>query len=83
MGVLLEQWQSYWRDALLIAEGSPIKPCNSDRIIELQQLVQMIQPKDALRALQSTRKMLNETLKTNANVRMAFEVLFLDYPGLG
>lgn len=82
MNVLLEQWQTYWRDVLLLAEGSPIKPCNSDRNIELQQLVQMIQPKDALRALHATRKMLNQTLKTNANVRMAFEVLFLDYPGL-
>jgi DNA polymerase-3 subunit delta' len=82
MELLLEQWQSYWRDALLLAENSPVKPCNTDRKVELQQLVQMIQPKDALRALQATRTMLNATLKTNANVRMAFEVLFLDYPGL-
>jgi DNA polymerase-3 subunit delta' len=82
MELLLEQWQSYWRDILLLAEDSHIKPCNIDRKIELQQVVQMIQPKDALKALQATRKLLGETLKTNANIRMAFEVLFLDYPGL-
>lgn len=82
LSVLLEQWQTYWRDALLLTENSPVKPCNTDRLVELQHLTQILQPKDALRALHSTRKMLNETLKTNANVRMAFEVLFLDYPGL-
>ena len=80
---LLEMWQTYWRDVLLLAEGSPVKPCNSDRYVEMQQLVQHIQPDAALKALQVTRSMLTETLKTNANLRMAFEVLFLDYPGLG
>jgi DNA polymerase-3 subunit delta' len=79
---LLEMWQTYWRDVLLLAEGTPVKPCNSDRHIEIQQLVQQIQVDDALKALQATRTMLNTTLKTNANMKMAFEVLFLDYPGL-
>jgi hypothetical protein len=79
---LLEMWQTYWRDVLLLALHSPVKPCNSDRYKEIEQLVQRIQPDDALRALQATRTMLTETLKTNANLRMAFEVLFLDYPGL-
>jgi len=79
---LLETWQTYWRDVLLMAQGSPVKPCNSDRLVEIQQLVQTLYPGDALKALQATRKMLNETIKTNANVRMAFEVMFLDYPGL-
>ncbi|MEO1166062.1 MAG: DNA polymerase III subunit delta' [Chloroflexota bacterium] len=79
---LLETWQTYWRDVLLMAEGSAVKPCNSDRRVEMQQLVQTIRAEDALRALQATRTLLNTTLKTNANMRMAFEVLFLDYPGL-
>lgn len=80
---LLETWQTYWRDVLLLAEGSPVKPCNSDRHVQIQQIVQRIQPEDALRALKATRSTLNETLKTNASVRLALEVLFLDYPGLG
>jgi DNA polymerase III subunit delta' len=79
---LLETWQTYWRDVLLLAQGSPVKPCNSDHYIEIQQLVQQIQADDALKALQATRTMLTTTLKTNANMKMAFEVLFLDYPGL-
>jgi DNA polymerase-3 subunit delta' len=78
---LLETWQTYWRDVLLMASGSPVKPCNTDRT-EIQQLLYTIQADDALKALKVTREMLTETLKTNANLRMAFEVLFLDYPGL-
>lgn len=80
---LLETWQTYWRDVLLMSQNSPVKPCNSDRLVEIQQVVQRLYPEDALKALQATRKMLNETIKTNANIRMAFEVMFLDYPGLG
>ena len=82
MRYLLETWQTYWRDILLMTQGGAVKPCNTDRMTEMQQLVQTLYPDDALRALQATRKMLNETIKTNANVRMAFEVMFLDYPGL-
>jgi DNA polymerase-3 subunit delta' len=77
---LLETWQSYWRDVLLQVENSPVKPSNIDRNIEIQQLANRISPKDALRALNATRLLLYKTLKTNANIRMAFEVLFLDYP---
>lgn len=79
---LLETWQTYWRDVLLLAENSPVKPCNSDRHVEIQQLVQTIQPDDALRALHATRHLLHTVLPTNANLRMALEVMFLDYPGL-
>ena len=79
---LLETWQTYWSDVLLMTHGSPVKPCNSDRLVEIQQIVQTLYPDDALKALQATRKMLNEIIKTNANIRMAFEVMFLDYPGL-
>lgn len=82
MRYLLETWQTYWRDILLMTQGGAVKPCNTDRMTEMQQLVQTLYPDDALKALQATRKMLNETIKTNANVRMAFEVMFLDYPGL-
>jgi DNA polymerase-3 subunit delta' len=77
---LLETWQSYWRDVLLQVENSPVKPSNIDRLIEIQQLANRISPKDALRAMNATRLLLYKTLKTNANIRMAFEILFLDYP---
>jgi len=80
---LLEMWQTYWRDVLLLTTESPIKPCHSDRLVAMQQLLQRgVDTAAALKALRATRHMLQETLKTNASVRMALEVLFLDYPGL-
>lgn len=79
---LLETWQTYWRDIVLMSLNSPIKPCNSDRLVEMQQLTQRLYPDAALNALQATRYLLNKTLKTNANIRMALEVMFLDYPNL-
>lgn len=79
--LLLELWLSYWRDILLLAENSPIKPCNSDRQVSMEQLLYMVQAEDALNAVKATQTMLAH-LKTNANVRHALEVMFLDYPGL-
>lgn len=79
---ILETWQTYWRDLLLLALRSPIKPCNVDRLVELQQLVQRIRPEEAEQALRATRTMIEEVLPTNASPRLALEVLFLDYPGL-
>ena len=77
---ILEMWQTYWRDVLLLAEQSPVKPCNRDRAVEIQQIVQRIRPEEALTALQATTNALR-ILQTNANVRMVLEVMFLDYPG--
>lgn len=77
---LLEMWQSYWRDALLLKQESPVKPCNTDKRIDLEQLVQRIELNDALKALNATRHLLYSTLNTNANMRMALEAMLLDYP---
>ncbi len=79
---LLEMWQTYWRDVLLLAHNSPIKPCNSDRRVSMEQLLQTTTPEAVFQAAQATRQLLTETMKTNASLRMALEVLFLDYPGL-
>lgn len=77
---ILEIWQTYWRDLLLLVEGSPVKPCNSDRSRELERLSLGMQPADALRALRATRELLLRTLNTNANARLALEAMFLEYP---
>lgn len=77
---LLEIWQTFWRDVLLLAQDSPVKPCNIDRLVEMQQWVQRIQTRDALRALAATRRLLYSTLATNANVLLALETMLLDYP---
>jgi len=77
----LEWWLTFWRDALLLMENSPIQPCNQDRLAELQQLVQHSEPDAPHTALRATQTALRQ-LDTNANVRLLLEALFLDYPGL-
>lgn len=76
---LLELWQTYWRDALLISTYSGIDPTNIDRGLTLQRLTESYAPETMLAALNATRGSLQQ-LTTNANVRLLLEVLFLDYP---
>ncbi len=78
---ILEIWQSYWRDVLLQCYDSPVKPCNSDRHNEIRALASRIEPARAHAALEATRRTLR-SLDTNANLRLALDALFLDYPGL-
>lgn len=78
---LLELWQSYWRDALHLAAGSGVALANHDRTDKLKRLAGMIRQEDALAALNATQTLMR-TLDSNANVRLALEVMFLDYPGL-
>lgn len=78
---LLELWQTYWRDLLLLTENTGLEPANADRADTLRVLASRVTPEQALGALQATSAMLGH-LATNANVRLALEVMFLDYPGL-
>lgn len=78
---LLELWQTYWRDALLLCEGSQASPANIDREETLRQLAGTLTPDEALKALRATRQTLHN-LVYNLNLRLALEVMFLDYPGL-
>ena len=78
---LLELWQTYWRDLLLLAEGSHAPLSNTDRDNALRQLVGQMSPEEVLSALKATREMLS-LLHWNVNTRLALEVMFLDYPGL-
>lgn len=78
---LLELWQTYWRDLLLLCTGSDIPPANSDRLVPLQRLALSLTTDEVLRALNATRALL-DNLQYNLNLRLALEVLFLDYPGL-
>jgi hypothetical protein len=56
--------------------------CNVDYHADLETLAQQFPLAELVAALQATRHCLHDTLYTNANVRLALEVLFLDYPGL-
>lgn len=76
---LLELWQTYWRDALLVSTRSGIEPTNIDRAQALEQLAETYPAETMLAALNATRGTL-QMLTTNANTRLALEVMFLDYP---
>ncbi|MAS36451.1 MAG: hypothetical protein CL610_20780 [Anaerolineaceae bacterium] len=81
LGPLLELWQTYWRDLLLLTRGSHVPPANSDHLISLQQLAIRLTPDEVVEALRATRTLIN-TLQYNVNLRLAVEVMLLDYPGL-
>jgi len=78
--LILEIWQTYLRDLALLAHRGPVIPCNLDRMPILEELVQHISPDAALKALSVTHYFLENTLYTNANVRLALEVMLMDYP---
>jgi DNA polymerase-3 subunit delta' len=81
LGPLLELWQTYWRDLLLLARGSRVSPANSDRLVNLQQFAIRLSADEVQAALNATRTLL-DMLRYNINLRLALEVMFLDYPGL-
>lgn len=76
---LLELWQTYWRDALLLAAHCHVEPTNIDRAYALENLGDRYPSETMLAALIATRGTL-QMLTTNANTRLALEVMFLDYP---
>jgi DNA polymerase III subunit delta' len=78
---LLELWQTYWRDVLLHTEGGPVKLCNIDRAVSIEQMAYSITPEQAREALLATQSLLDQ-LEYNINTRLAVEVMFLAYPGL-
>ena len=78
---LLELWLTFWRDLVLLCEGSSLEPSNVDRADTLDQLSRYVAADEALKALNATQMAL-KTLQTNANTRLTLEIMFLDYPGL-
>lgn len=78
---LLELWQTYWRDVLLLCQRADHIPANSDRAEAIRQLAGVVGADEALTALQATRTLFNN-LPLNLNLRLALEVMLLDYPGL-
>jgi DNA polymerase-3 subunit delta' len=78
---LLELWAGYWRDALHLCAGSEVPLANHDRADHLRRLAQLITQDEVVAALHATQRMI-AMLDTNANARLALEVMFLDYPGL-
>jgi DNA polymerase-3 subunit delta' len=77
--LLLDFWQGYWRDTLLLASGSQSPITNFDRAEHLRALAKRVGRDAAQRALESTRRTLGH-INRNVNARLALEVLMLDYP---
>ncbi len=78
---LLELWQTYWRDVILTTQGAGNALANADRREAIERLSVSLAPEEAIKALKSTRDLLDK-LALNVNLRLALEVMFLDYPGL-
>lgn len=79
--LVLDTWQSWWRDVLLLAVGSSTPPVNVDRMMDLERVAASVTPEEARRALLATRQTI-EALDRNANTRLALDVLMLDMPFL-
>jgi DNA polymerase-3 subunit delta' len=79
---LLELWLSFWRDVFLLAENSGLEPTNIDQAAALDQLKDRMSGEEAATAVSATRKTIGLLTDTNANARLALDVLLLDYPGI-
>ncbi len=76
---LLDWWQGYWRDVLILAGGSQAPITNADREGHIIDLAHRIGLDGAQAALEATRRT-SVGISKNANTRLALEVLMLDYP---
>ena len=78
---VLDIWQGFWRDVLLIASESQAPVTNIDRLDQIEQLARSTGRVGAEQSLAATRRTI-DYLEKNANARLAMEVLLLDYPTL-
>ncbi len=77
---LLALWQSYWRDALLLAHHTAVAAItNRDRSRALEQIARSVKTEEIHGALLAVRRTLRY-LQANVNVRLALDALMLDLP---
>ena len=77
---ILDVWQDYWRDMMLVKTGCPQLIINSDRkdeIIKIAERFSLVGIKNAIARIRAA----GTQLKQNVNPRLALEVLMLDLPG--
>lgn len=79
IGKTLLLWQTWWRDVLLIASGSRTPVLNADFEELLAGVAHRTGTYGAWRALRAIRRT-SEALDSNANVRLALEVMLLAIP---
>ncbi len=76
---VLDIWQMLWRDVVLVASGSRTLVMNYDRRQQIAAVAQSAGIEGAEAALKATRRTI-DYLGKNVNVRLALEVMLLDYP---
>lgn len=77
---LLALWETYWRDLLLLTAGAETELTNLDRADHLRALAQHCSADEAFAALEATRTTLHTLMTTNAQARLALDVMMLHYP---
>lgn len=76
---LFENWQSWWRDVLLLSQRADARVTNVDYAAQLEQLAATLSLDEIQRALDATRRATRQ-LEQNANARLVTEVLMLSLP---
>jgi DNA polymerase-3 subunit delta' len=78
---VMHVWLSYWRDVLLRAAGASNPLTNLDRSTEIEELAARLGVEPAQRAVAGIGRTF-DLLDSNANTRLALDVLLLDFPSL-
>lgn len=81
LAAMLNQWQCYWRDVLLLSHITTTPITNRDRRHALEQIAREVKRDDAARVLHAIRRT-GRYLEQNVNTRLALDVLMLDLPRL-
>lgn len=76
----LELWQSWWRDVLLVAAGSPEGVVNIDRQVDLERIARR-HPLPRIYAFITQLGQAAQQLRENANPNLVLENLALHAPG--
>jgi DNA polymerase III subunit delta' len=76
---VLDLWQSYWRDVLLLTYGALTPITNRDRRHALDQIAAHTNVEEVQHVLAGIRRT-SRYLDQNANARLALDVLMLDLP---
>jgi hypothetical protein len=80
---LLGLWQTWWRDLLLLTEQADTPLTNPDRAGFLRAFAQHCTADQAFEALDATRSALHTLMTTNAQAKLALDVMLLHYPRAG
>lgn len=76
---VMHVWLSYWRDVLLRAAGASNPLTNLDRSTEIEDLAARLGLWPAQKAIAAIERTF-DLLDSNANTRLALDVLMLDFP---